>query len=100
MVVIAIQCVWGVVCIVLLNMQCIPHNTIWEFYLPRKCYNLPKVMLSSASVQVVTDFAIVLLPQRIIWGLHMNWQKKMGVSIIFGVGVVSVISFIFALPRI
>lgn len=100
MIVIAIQCVWGVVCIVLLNMQCVPHNAIWEFYVPSKCYNLPKVMLSSASVQVITDFAIVLLPQKIIWGLHMNWQKKLGVSVIFGVGVVSVISFISTLPHI
>lgn len=100
MIVIAIQCVWRVVCIVLLNMQCVPHNAIWEFYVPSKCYNLPKVMLSSASVQVVTDFAIVLLPQKIIWGLHMNWQKKLGVSVIFGVGVVSVISFISTLPHI
>lgn len=44
-------------------------------------------MLSSASVQVITDLAMVLLPQRIIWGLHLNWQKKMGVSVIFGVGI-------------
>lgn len=81
------QCVWGVVCIILLNMQCIPHNAIWEFYVPSKCYELPKVMLSSGSIQVITDIAMVLLPQKMIWGLHLNWQKKLGVSIIFGVGV-------------
>ncbi|KAH7015830.1 hypothetical protein EDB80DRAFT_833012 [Ilyonectria destructans] len=99
MIVIAIQCVWGVACIVLLNMQCVPHNAIWEFYIPSKCYNLPKVMLSSASVQVVTDFAIALLPQKIIWGLHMNWQKKLGVSVIFGVGVVALIAAFFRLAH-
>ncbi|RWQ98767.1 hypothetical protein C8Q69DRAFT_460109 [Paecilomyces variotii] len=39
----------------LLNMQCVPHRAIWEFYLPSKCYSLPKVMLASVSIQVITD---------------------------------------------
>lgn len=82
-----VQCVWGLCCIILLNKQCDPHKAIWEFYLPSKCYSLPKVMLASASVQVITDITMVLLPQKVIWSLHMNWQKKLGVSIIFGVGV-------------
>lgn len=84
------QSLWGVLCIILLNMQCIPHNAIWEFYVPSKCYSLPKVMLTSACVQVVTDFVMVALPQKIIWDLQMNWQKKLGVSVVFGVGVLSV----------
>lgn len=82
-----LQCVWGVVCIVLLNMQCTPHEAIWEFYLPSKCYSLPKVMLSSASVQVVTDVAMVMLPQRLIWKLQTSRKRKVGISLIFGIGV-------------
>jgi hypothetical protein len=82
-----LQCAWGAACIILLNFQCIPHEAIWEFYLPAKCYPLPSVMLGSASVQVATDFAMVMLPQRIIWSLRMNWQKKLGVSVVFGVGL-------------
>lgn len=78
-------------CIVLLNMQCRPHNAIWEFYLPSKCYDLPSVMLGSASVQVITDVCMVLLPQRLIWTLHTNWQRKVGIATIFGVGLMSVV---------
>lgn len=83
----SLQVVWGIACVILLNMQCVPHAAIWEFYLPSKCYNLPSVMLTSASVQVFSDICMVLLPQKIVWGLNMNWQKKLGVSIIFGVGL-------------
>lgn len=68
-------------------MQCRPHEAIWNFYLPSKCYSLPKVMLASASIQVISDILMFILPQKIIWGLHMNWQKKLGVSVIFGVGI-------------
>ncbi|KAE8153296.1 hypothetical protein BDV25DRAFT_169179 [Aspergillus avenaceus] len=99
MIVIAVQCIWGVLCIILLNMQCRPHRAIWEFYVPAKCYSLPNVMLCSASVQVISDLTMFVLPQRIIWGLHMSRQKKLGVSIIFGVGVLASIAAIFRLVR-
>ncbi|KAJ9143510.1 Integral membrane protein PTH11 [Pleurostoma richardsiae] len=92
MFIIGVQVTWGIACIILLNMQCVPHAAIWKFYLPSKCYDLNKVMLTSASVQVFTDWSMVLLPQRIIWGLQMNWQKKVGVSVIFGVGLLASIS--------
>ncbi|GME48407.1 60s ribosomal protein l36 [Neofusicoccum parvum] len=99
MIVIAFQCIWGLLCIILLNMQCRPHEAIWKFYLPSKCYDLPKVMLTSASCQVITDIVMVFLPQKMIWGLHLNWQKKLGVSIIFGVGVVASVAACFRLAH-
>lgn len=92
-----IQCAWGIICIILLNMQCVPHRAIWEFYVPSKCYSLSGVMLSSASIQVISDVLMFLLPQNIIWGLHLNWQKKIGVSVIFGIGILSVTT-ILCLP--
>ncbi|KAI6782820.1 uncharacterized protein J7T54_000963 [Emericellopsis cladophorae] len=93
------QCVWGVMCIILLNMQCRPHNAIWEFYVPSKCYGLPSVMLGSASVQVITDICMVLLPQREIWRLHMNWQRKAGIALMFGVGMIACIAACFRLSH-
>lgn len=88
MLVISLQVTWGIACIILLNMQCTPHNAIWEFYLqtPENCYSLPKVMLTSASVQVFSDWTMVLLPQKVIWSLNMNWQRKVGISVLFAVG--------------
>jgi hypothetical protein len=90
MFIIGVQVTWGICCIVLLNTQCVPYVAIWEFYLPSKCYDLNKVMLTSACVQVFTDWMVMLL-QRIIWGLQMNWQRKVGISVIFGVGLLSVV---------
>jgi hypothetical protein len=87
MIIILVQVTWGIACIVLLNMQCIPHAAIWKFYIPSRCYSLSTVMLISASVQVLSDWSMILLPQKIIWGLQMNWRKKVGVSITFGVGL-------------
>ncbi|RAK95362.1 uncharacterized protein BO80DRAFT_419179 [Aspergillus ibericus CBS 121593] len=97
--VISLQCLWGVLCILLLNMQCRPHEAIWKFYLPSKCYSLPDVMLTSASVQVVSDITMFFLPQRTIWRLQMNWQRKIGISIIFGVGILASVAACFRLAH-
>ncbi|KAJ5344827.1 hypothetical protein N7452_002831 [Penicillium brevicompactum] len=94
-----IQCAWGISCIILLNMQCRPHAAIWKFYLPSKCYSLPKVMLASASIQVISDILMFLLPQKIIWSLQMNWQKKLGISVIFGVGILASLAACFRLAH-
>ncbi|KAK1783185.1 hypothetical protein QBC45DRAFT_447946 [Copromyces sp. CBS 386.78] len=93
------QCLWGLLCTILLNVQCVPHRAIWEFWVPAKCFNLPKVMLASASCQVATDFIMMLLPQGIIWTLQLNWQKRLGVSIIFGVGVLACVAACFRLDQ-
>ncbi|KAK0119463.1 hypothetical protein ONS95_010911 [Cadophora gregata] len=92
MFIIFVQVSWGLACIILLNMQCVPHAVIWKFYLPSKCYSLHKVMLTSACVQVFSDWCMVLLPHRVIWRLQMNRQKKIGISVLFGVGIMASIS--------
>ncbi|KAL3481107.1 hypothetical protein BJX99DRAFT_195375 [Aspergillus californicus] len=99
MAIITLQSVWGVLCILLLNLQCRPHEAIWKFYLPAKCYSLPDVMLTSASVQVASDIFMFFLPQRIIWRLQMNWQKKLGVSVIFSVGILASVAACFRLAH-
>ncbi|EXK26310.1 hypothetical protein FOQG_14634 [Fusarium oxysporum f. sp. raphani 54005] len=42
---------------------------------------------------------MVLLPQRTIWALNMNWQKKLGMSVIFGVGLITCIAACFRLSH-
>lgn len=43
--------------------------------------------LASASMNVVIDVIILLLPQRVIWNLNMSFEKKLGVSIVFSLGI-------------
>ncbi|KAK8162013.1 hypothetical protein IWX90DRAFT_515640 [Phyllosticta citrichinensis] len=86
------QCVWGIMCIGLLNGQCSEHKAIWEFWLQKKCYSFSNIMLTSASVQVATDIVMALLPHKFIWSLQMSLTRKLGISIIFSVGLVACIS--------
>jgi hypothetical protein len=85
----------AVATIIALNLQCIPHAAIWDFTIPNaKCFKLYNLQVSSASIQLISDICMLLLPQRVIWTLKMSWQKRMGVSVIFGLGVLYVLSLV------
>ena len=88
-VVIFVQISSGVGIVIALNLQCVPHKAIWDITLlaTSKCFDLYKLQVASASIQLISDVAILLLPQQVIWSLKMNWQKRMGVSVIFGLGL-------------
>ncbi|KAK6700744.1 hypothetical protein SNK04_010681 [Fusarium graminearum] len=59
--------------VVALNMQCNPHEAIWDFRIPgAKCWDLHKL--------------------QVIWKLKMSWKKRMGVSVIFGLGLLACVS--------
>ncbi|KAJ5960047.1 uncharacterized protein N7479_007197 [Penicillium vulpinum] len=89
----------GIGIVVSLNMQCIPHSAIWDITIlaTSKCFDLYKLQVASASIQLISDVAILLLPQQPIWSLKMTWRKRMGVSIIFSFGLLACISAVFRL---
>ncbi|KAJ0121783.1 hypothetical protein J7T55_008950 [Diaporthe amygdali] len=88
----------GVATIIALNLQCIPHAAIWDLTITdAQCFELYPLQVSSASIQLVSDIAIFLLPQRVIWTLKMTWQKRLGVSVVFGLGLLACVSAAFRL---
>ncbi|OQE07488.1 hypothetical protein PENVUL_c013G07687 [Penicillium vulpinum] len=98
-IVIFVQITAGIGIVVSLNMQCIPHSAIWDITIlaTSKCFDLYKLQVASASIQLISDVAILLLPQQPIWSLKMTWRKRMGVSIIFSFGLLACISAVFRL---
>lgn len=43
--------------------------------------------MAGAAINVVLDLVILVIPQRIIWRLKMKKAKKIGVSLIFLIGI-------------
>ena len=76
--------------IITLNLVCIPQKKIWESIVPGKCIDRNPNDLFSASLSLVIDLAILLLPQKAIWDLHMTRNKKLGVAVVFAVGILYV----------
>ena len=75
------------ICTFLEIFACSPRSKQWNLMLPGKCIDVGTLNIVSASLNFVMDVIIFLLPQRVIWGLHMSNQKKLGVAILFAMGI-------------
>ncbi|CAJ2509079.1 Uu.00g141050.m01.CDS01 [Anthostomella pinea] len=99
MAVVALQAMFLPVIVVLLNVQCLPHAAIWDIRLlpDATCIPLPTLQKLSASVHLVTDVAILVLPQKIIFDLQLSLRKKAGLAVVFGLGALGVVCSVFRL---
>ncbi|KAI3334677.1 hypothetical protein F4824DRAFT_501658 [Ustulina deusta] len=91
---IAVVATWGILALILLNVNCTPFEANWNILLPGGfCrFSFPALTLSSAIINFVLDLVPLILPQRIIWSLNMSRSKKIGVSLVFAVGLLGVIA--------
>ncbi|KAI0968051.1 hypothetical protein F4678DRAFT_232522 [Xylaria arbuscula] len=75
--------------IVVSAISCSPHEKIWHPTIPGTCFNTKAFFISNATLNLASDIIILALPQRIIWRLKMSREKKIGVSLVFAVGVIA-----------
>ncbi|KAI0534774.1 hypothetical protein GGR58DRAFT_515861 [Xylaria digitata] len=70
-------------------ISCFPHEKIWHPTTPGTCFNTRVFFVTNASLNLASDILILVLPHRVIWNLKMSRQKKIGVSLVFAVGVIA-----------
>ncbi|KAI0907331.1 hypothetical protein F4823DRAFT_23180 [Ustulina deusta] len=75
--------------IIVSTVSCSPHEKIWDPTLPGTCLNIKAFFVSNATLNLASDIIILALPQRSIWSLNMSRDKKIGVSLVFAVGVIA-----------
>ena len=84
---IGLQVAFGVGVVIALNLACIPTKKKWEPWLEGTCIDAHQIETASAAFQLASDTFVLLIPQKIIWDLQMSWKKRLGVSVIFSLGV-------------
>ncbi|KAI1195586.1 hypothetical protein F5X97DRAFT_307747 [Nemania serpens] len=72
-------------------VSCHPREYWWDQTIPGgHCADTKNLPIVTGTLNAVIDLFILLLPQGVIWKLHMTRQKRFGVSLVFLVGIVSV----------
>jgi len=91
---ITINVLWYIAVILLANLECFPQAKIWDkTIVGGRCLDPIQVKLIwvyNAAVNLGLDIIILALPQKVIWNLKLNRKKKVGLSMIFAFGLVSV----------
>ncbi|CAO2653666.1 Nn.00g030770.m01.CDS01 [Neocucurbitaria sp. VM-36] len=68
------------------------------------CINRGAIYIATAVIGVVTDVILIALPIPTIWGLQMPMKQKIGLTAIFGIGsitmVTSIVRLVVLLPSL
>jgi hypothetical protein len=84
----AITVVYYIAITFVVAFQCNPVKKAWDPLIQGgHCISNEKINISSGYFNTITDFAILLLPQKVIWSLQMPLQNRAAVSGVFLVGL-------------
>ncbi|KAI0854608.1 hypothetical protein F4860DRAFT_522964 [Xylaria cubensis] len=79
-------------------LYCTPVQYHWDMSIPGgHCADDNLLSPFSAAINVALDITILLLPQRVIWKLNIPLKKKVGISSVFLMGLLCIISAIIRL---
>ena len=69
-------------------LLCKPIAYSWDFTIPGgSCGNLPTFDTVNASVNLLQDFIVVVLPMPVLWRLQMAASRKLAVTGLFSLGL-------------
>lgn len=85
--------IYGVAFMIYFFTNCRPLAYTWDHtILGGHCSKIANEEISSVSVNMGIDTAIVILPMPVVWRLQMPTSKKFGVSFLFSLGLLYVLS--------
>ncbi|KAI4733587.1 hypothetical protein E4T50_15852 [Aureobasidium sp. EXF-12298] len=87
-----------IVFVLVTAFQCRPVNVAWlkwDGEHPGKCLDLNADGWASASINIILDLIVIVLPMKQLTMLNMSWQRKLGVIAMFlGGGFVTIVSIL------
>ncbi|PVH93501.1 hypothetical protein DM02DRAFT_603906 [Periconia macrospinosa] len=66
---------------------CNPRKRFWDRTAPGTCINAHAASVAAGIVNVISDYVMLIIPQKIIWNLHMARDQRVGISAIFAIGL-------------
>lgn len=89
----AISLVWAIVSFFVLLFSCSPISYYWDMWDGEhtgKCMSHDKILVAHSISNIVLDVLIVAIPMPTLATLHMPLEKRLGVCVMFAVGIVYV----------
>ena len=83
---IAVNTIFYIIFLFVPIFLCKPLSKIWNPDEPGKCLKIFDLYIASAAFNMISDIAMLSVPIFLIWKLQMSYRRKLGVSLIFGVG--------------
>ncbi|KAK4218896.1 hypothetical protein QBC37DRAFT_478619 [Rhypophila decipiens] len=89
---IAINIISGTIIAFFTIFDCSPVDKFWKGWIDGSCFYYLPIDLVSVSLNLAVDILAMIIPQKIIWGMVLLGRaKKVGLSIVFGLGILTCI---------
>lgn len=69
------------------TFQCTPREKTWNPLLPGNCIDVSAAIVVQGVINLVLDVGILIVPLWAIWSLRLPMKRKLGISAVFGVGI-------------
>ena len=67
---------------------CSPREAIWDpLITDARCLNNEMGILITCIFNIVSDITILVLPARVVWKLQIPTKKKVGIVLLFSIGL-------------
>ncbi len=95
--------IWATVTVFLAVFACRPVKASWNLKLLKdpktkcepKAWNVENIY---GFCNIITDFALIIMPLPLVWRMQMDRKKKIGVGLVFASGVLYVLSPFLSIP--
>ena len=77
---------WGIAGTFAVVFQCSPVKKTWELMTPGTCTIIEAQFISTASLNVLIDLVLLLLPLPVLWRLQITKRQKIGLMGVFVLG--------------
>jgi hypothetical protein len=77
-------------------VACTPREKIWNPTIEGHCINVPACMTAGGALNVLSDIIVFIIPLTGVWKLQLPLKKKMGVALVFAVGILYELCSYFA----
>lgn len=90
-IVVAFVLSFGVGLILQAFLICRPFDKVWDPLLPGTCGSSKASFLADGIVNIIIDLTMIILPMPLVWQLQMSQQRKIALTVVFGLGILYVI---------
>lgn len=77
---------WAVMVILVVAMQCLPIEAIWNKSVQGRCIDAPIFFIAGSTPDVVVDFVMLAMPLPAVWDLKKGLVERVSLMGIFCLG--------------
>ncbi|KAJ5923576.1 hypothetical protein N7454_008821 [Penicillium verhagenii] len=78
----------------IIALQCIPLQALWDSSITGKCLTSTQVFLSTSVMTIICDSLILILPVNIVLKLQVNFARKATLLFVFCFGIFAIVTSI------